>query len=215
MSFQTSIAFHLPTQTIKSVNEVERGLKCDCICEDCSDKLEKVERKIPKRISYFRHSNKSNCKGSFESLLHRYAKQIIVESHTITGLNEESIIYKSAVSESSLNIYRPDVTLSLENGENIYIEIFVTNEVKEIKSDFYVQNKYKSFEIDLSELNDLVSPEEIRDEVLFKFENRTPLYWPELMVQKKIKNNESSNWVVWVGSLVAAFLFYRIFCKKK
>ncbi len=214
--FITSIAYHQPTQTVKHVRKVANGLACQCICEECNGKLEAVQPKTERKW-YFRHHTTSGCKGRYESLLHRYAKQVIVESRSIVRIKDHTITYIIAIAEESTDLYRPDVTITLENGEKIYIEVFVSNAVKEIKKDYFITNQMKSFEIDLSrisERNNLVDLDELKKEILENYMNRQPLYWPEN------PNRDGSNNSFWSIVLVAvlsifAIIKFRTFRKKR
>jgi hypothetical protein len=61
------------------VSEVPRGLACQCRCVACSEPL--VARQGAIREHHFAHaSGRELCDVSHESLLHRYAKQVIQEA---------------------------------------------------------------------------------------------------------------------------------------
>lgn len=202
--FITSLAFHPQTNKVKHVREAANGLKCKCICEECDGDLEAVQSKIPGRKWYFRHYNKSNCTGSFESLLHKYAKQVIEASNSIVRTKSQRIDYLNAISEESVNPYRPDITLTLENGEQVYIEIFVSSAVKEVKKDFFVSNSYKSFEINLSDIkerNKLVDLNHLNDRILNNHRNRNSLYWPQEITSKE-PNSAKGLWAAIIGAVL-------------
>ena len=218
MDYKTSIAFHSPSGKFKHVKEVNNGLSCQCICNECKGVLESVQSKNPLRKWYFRHYNKSNCKGGFESALHKYAKQLIVESHSLVYSEQVTIIYKQAFSEESVESYRPDVTIISEDQGKIYIEVFVSNAVKEIKRDYFIDNKLKSFEINLSDIldkNQLIDLPDLKKRILLYYNNRVPLYWPKL----QLSNNNGSNGIV---SLLGAtsiiigiyYLLFKVFKKR-
>ena len=58
-----------------SIDEVERGLKCGCICKACESPL--VARKGEIRTPHFAHAVRSDCKRMGETHLHHAAKQIL------------------------------------------------------------------------------------------------------------------------------------------
>ena len=58
------------------VSEVPRGLACQCRCVVCNESL--IARQGEVREHHFAHaSGREPCDVSHESLLHRYAKQVI------------------------------------------------------------------------------------------------------------------------------------------
>ncbi len=205
--FITSIAYHQPTETVKHVKEVANGLACDCICKDCKGRLEAVQPKTTRKW-HFRHYSKSDCKGNCESLLHKYAKQVIVQARSIVRKKDYDIKYVNAVAEATIDPFRPDVTLNLGNEEKVYIEVFVSNSVKEIKRDYFIVNQLKSFEIDLSrisERNKLVDMDELKKEILENHRNRESLYWPE-----EIAVRESSNSIWPLLIAIGLFIYFII-----
>ena len=61
------------------VSEVPRGLACQCRCVVCNEPL--IARQGAVREHHFAHaSGREPCEVSHESLLHRYAKQVIQEA---------------------------------------------------------------------------------------------------------------------------------------
>lgn len=66
--------------SINEINESERGLKCNCTCAHCGDRLIAKLGKI--KVRHFTHSN-SNCSGALESSLHIFAKQVLQENKKI------------------------------------------------------------------------------------------------------------------------------------
>src|SRR5258705_3379037 len=216
--FITSLAFCPPSDSVKHVSEVANGLSCKCICQICGGRLEAVQATKTNRKWYFRHYSKFNCKGNLESLLHKYAKQVIVEARSIVRTKNHMIHYQFANSEESIDPYRPDITLCLENGEKVYIEVFVSNEVKEIKKDYFVANQYKSFEVDLCTIKDrnkLVEVEDLKRKILQNWENRRMLYWPEDLKKTENGNEGCLGFVVIPIVALLAFITFGPFKKTK
>ena len=81
------IAYQKNTKTYKHIDEIsntEKGLKCDCICMNCQEKLEAViDFKDKKRIKFFRHNLNKDCKGAQETALHELGKQILLNNSEI------------------------------------------------------------------------------------------------------------------------------------
>ena len=66
-------------QQLVAIQEVERGLACDCTCIECGEAL--IARKGEQNEHHFAHSSsKESCEVRRESLLHLFAKQVIREA---------------------------------------------------------------------------------------------------------------------------------------
>lgn len=216
MSAKLTLGLNPESDRILHIDEVQRGLACACVCPECNGKLEAAKGLI--RQHHFRHHSITDCKGGFESALHKYAKQVIVDADSVCRTKDHTIKYKAAIAEILLAPYRPDVTLKMEN-EEVYVEVFVSNAVKEIKKDYFVSNQLKAFEIDLSwvlERNQLINLAELSKEILENYENRNTLYWPEDTQSISEKNEKSIVTLLFsIGLLIIAFLAFGRFLKKR
>ena len=77
-----SIAVNEQKQIV-NVKQVERGLACMCFCFECAEPV--VARKGEKNEHDFSHlSNKESCTIHPESILHKFAKQVIMEEKYLT-----------------------------------------------------------------------------------------------------------------------------------
>ena len=65
------------TGALVSVEEVLRGLKCDCICPECKSTL--IARQGKEKQWHFAHANNAECAGARMTALHLWAQQIIQE----------------------------------------------------------------------------------------------------------------------------------------
>ena len=62
-----------------NIEQVERGLACQCTCFECGEAV--IARKGEIKEHHFAHaSNKVSCTINSESVLHKYAKEVILES---------------------------------------------------------------------------------------------------------------------------------------
>lgn len=59
---------------ISEILESEKGLKCNCVCPKCGQRLK--ARLGEKNARHFAHQSE-NCKNAFETALHKYAKEIL------------------------------------------------------------------------------------------------------------------------------------------
>lgn len=71
------LQYAIKNNKIVSIDEVESGIKCGCICPACGNALIAKKGKI--KIHHFAHSNSEECKGSIETSIHMLAKEILSE----------------------------------------------------------------------------------------------------------------------------------------
>lgn len=171
-----------------NVKQVERGLACNCICFECNEPV--IARKGEKNGHHFAHSsNKESCSINPESILHKFAKQVILESKSIVlpplpntnETNARKWHFTHLVEEQSIGSIRPDIVCSLED-ETIFIEVAVTSFIEADKLDFLKCLNIKTVEIDLRNLlsQDVEIPsEEAKSYILEQVENKQWVY-PEV-----------------------------------
>ena len=90
MSGRPDLAAELPyglrldTGRMVHVEEVLRGLQCDCVCPACRQPL--VAHQGSVRVWHFQHKGDAgNCRGGRETALHEAAKQIIIDAGSLIG----------------------------------------------------------------------------------------------------------------------------------
>jgi competence protein CoiA len=154
---------------IRSVDEVARGLQCDCICTCCGEKL--IARQGDVREWHFAHASGAECEGAGESALHLAAKQVLLEAGGMTlpkitvsvtetlpdgrkGIGEATrpeiwIDFQTADAEKSFGKVRPDVTIETGN-EMLFVEIAVTHFVDEEKQQALKKMGSPTIEINLA-----------------------------------------------------------------
>ena len=171
-----------------NIKQVERGLACNCVCFECNEPV--VARKGEKNGHHFAHSsNKESCNINPESILHKFAKQVIVESKSIVlpplpntnETNAEKWHFTHLVEEQSIGSIRPDIVGSVKD-ETIFIEVAVTSFINEDKLYFIKRLNIKTVEIDLRDLlrRDVEIPsEEAKSCILEQVENKQWVY-PEV-----------------------------------
>ena len=130
-----------------SVEEVLRGLKCDCICPECKSLL--IARQGEKKQWHFAHANNAECAGARMTALHLWAQQIIQEEKRIMlppykgryyKPSKQLIQFDEVFLEQRISIndsyIQPDcIGRITRNGQahDLLIEILVTHEVDERK----------------------------------------------------------------------------------
>lgn len=154
---------------VRSVEEVSRGLSCDCKCPGCGTRV--IAKQGDQREWHFAHASGVECPGAAESALHQAAKQVLVESEGLmipeqvahvnvhltdgrsgTGAASRPPLWLDFVSaelESTIHGLRPDVLVRV--GDRLLaIEIAVTHYVENQKAQRLAQCSLAALEIDLA-----------------------------------------------------------------
>lgn len=174
---------YVPTQKVRFISEVDksmRGSACNCICFGCREPLIAALGEV--NIDHFRHAGASECSGGQETAIHEAAKEILVEKCFINTAHFGTIHFTEALAEEQLVSKRPDVTAVFQERP-IYFEIAVTHFIDNEKRNFFIKNKQRSIEIDLSKLNRLSFKEEIEKALLYVQDNKKIIYW-----EQEVKN---------------------------
>lgn len=168
-----------------SIKQVERGLKCDCFCFECDEQV--VAKKGEKNEHHFAHiSNKESCNIKPESILHKFAKQVIMEDKSLTlpalpnSQETESKVWQFSklIAEQSVGTIRPDLVASIDHGM-MFIEIAVTSFIDTDKLELIKHLGIQTIEIDLRALlkqNIEIPSEEARTYILQEVSNKQWIY---------------------------------------
>lgn len=76
------LLFGLKDEALIHVSQVENGLNCSCICPSCGAPLV-AKNKGRQKIHHFAHASHTSCTTAVESVLHIFAKEIILEHKTL------------------------------------------------------------------------------------------------------------------------------------
>ena len=176
------------------IKDVERGLACQCTCFECGETV--IARKGEIKEHHFAHaSNKESCTINPESVLHKYAKDVILESMglmlpALPNSDNEAAwwTFEKVLPEFSLGLIRPDL-VGYFDGEPILIEIAVTHFIDAEKLKRIEVFKLKCIEIDLSPLlkSDIAIPSiEAKQQILENLDNRRWVYpFPTEQISKQ------------------------------
>lgn len=147
------------------VSEVSRGLACHCQCVACGEPLVARQGKI--RDHHFAHSsNLEACESSFETLLHRYAKQLVAQAGGLIApvtpkiadfmgwddIERQRILMLAGTLEQEVNLgpIRPDLLLATSDGIQVAIEIAFSSFCDATKASTFKQMQLPALEIDVS-----------------------------------------------------------------
>ncbi|KFK56722.1 competence protein CoiA family protein [Vibrio vulnificus] len=186
--------------TYKHIRSADNGLKCDCVCPDCQQPLVANQGNVKRW--HFAHASNAECKG--ESVIHRLAKQVIVNAaHSGLPLylssnggavyeqDKDGIVHskewyaperqyhiRQAKEEVKLGSQIVDVLCYDSSGNALAVEIFYTHKKSDVDIQKFAQNSVEAIEIDVSRLPWDATYEQIEKAVL-QNARRTVLHSPQ------------------------------------
>lgn len=192
------------------IDEVDRGLGCDCFCPHCGSRL--IARKGELNRHHFAHYNADNCGKGVETALHLLGKQILLaEKQLRLPYSDQPIELSALESERQRFGYVADVgAVIASTGEEIDIEIKVTHGVNDDKRASVIQHKAAMVEIDLSDM--LVRSEITREIVTDRVINSAQRIWIQADTQDT--NNSEDNTIMKDKYLVVGFKSVSGYSKK-
>nr|WP_277813826.1 competence protein CoiA family protein [Vibrio parahaemolyticus] len=180
--------------TYKHIRSVENGLKCDCVCPDCQQPLVANQGNV--KSWHFAHASNSSCKG--ESVIHRIAKQVIVnaaqsglplyicsDGGTVYESDKDGIVHskswyaperqyhiQQAEAEAKLGSQIVDVLCHDRKGNALAVEIFYTHKKSDVDIEKFAKNSVEVIEIDVSKVSWDATYEQIEQAVLLNARRR-------------------------------------------
>ena len=161
------MAYAIQNGKVVHIDTVEKGLSCNCFCPSCNARM--VARKGKYRVHHFAHYNAKPCETGFQTAVHLKAKDILAEMSSIT-LPSHKFIWSGkewhippmtvgiadVVLEQKVDTIVPDVIITTNKGQRIFVEVYVTHKVDDEKEKKIKELDIPTIEIDLSkcELND-------------------------------------------------------------
>ncbi|MBQ5523446.1 MAG: hypothetical protein IIT86_11670 [Oscillospiraceae bacterium] len=95
MAKQLNLIYALQNGSIVNISDVESGLKCNCVCPACGERL--VAKKGNKMMHHFAHYSDANCAYGYESSLWNCQEKCSLK-------NAQSFLTGSATSETSRSV---------------------------------------------------------------------------------------------------------------
>lgn len=187
---QLNLTVALKDGVVTSVDDVESGLKCGCVCPACGEKL--IAKKGAKRMHHFAHFSGHTCEYGYESSLHLAAKEILSKARKITipsvyvvfpesgkrnelVCNAKEIEIEKVELEKRLGDIIPDVVV-YAGGKQLFVEIYVTHRIDNEKLQKLEKVDVSTIEIDLSAKDSVVSMDELTDLLLSDNDKKTWKY---------------------------------------
>lgn len=173
-----------------SIENVESGLKCGCICPSCGEPL--VAKKGAKRMHHFAHYSGHNCEYGYETSLHIAAKEILSKANRIMlpavyiqfpNSPKASELYCASKEievervelEQHVRDVIPDVVI-YAGGKQLFLEVYVTHAIDDIKLEKLKKSDISTIEIDLSKKEHSISLEELQRILLDDSEEKKWVY---------------------------------------
>ena len=75
------LKYGLQGDRLVHIDEVEKGLACNCLCPHCKSQL--IAKKGEHRVKHFAHYKLADCDHGTETALHLMAKDIIEKTRTV------------------------------------------------------------------------------------------------------------------------------------
>lgn len=162
---------HIPV----SIDEVESGLACNCVCPFCKTKL--IAKKGNIRIHHFAHADASECERAYEASLQLMVKDILTKKKKIcipaVSIHFHSFKHDESVSsaqnipldhvelENPFDDKVPDTVVYAKTKDGkyrkFYIVIQVNHTINEEKKQKIRNTNVSVILIDVSQYNDTIS----------------------------------------------------------
>lgn len=215
MMNKNNLIYALKNKTLVHISEVESGLKCNCFCPSCGEKL--IAKKGNRVIHHFAHQANSECAHGYQTSLHLLAKEILREYRIITipeltlDFGKNGGTYKRITISDSTKITLDRVVLEKKEvdiipdiiaycgNKKFYIEIFVTHKIDDNKLKKIKEMDISTIEIDLSEYDGFVTKESLKEILLEKPDQKRWVYnslenkWYNKFILNSDVKRESNN----------------------
>jgi competence CoiA-like predicted nuclease len=132
------LPYGLRENELLTIEDVESGLACNCVCPACKKQL--IARKGAIKSHHFAHYKSEDCLSGLETALHKLSKEIISKSKTFTTpilhypnthyevFEETEIPIENVKLETKVGEFIPDIVIETK-GKKLLIEIVVSNPV--------------------------------------------------------------------------------------
>lgn len=184
---------------LRHVDDVGRGLACDCVCPACGARL--IAKQGSVLAHTFAHESGSECAHGVETALHLAAKELLLKEGWLMlpaliakaqaldssgrlhrserSIARHSMSFDEVTSEVRLGRVVPDI-VATGRGTKLLVEVAVTHFVRDEpeKLSRLIEIGIPAIEIDLSSMPQGWSRDMLRDAVLKQVENKSWLFNP-------------------------------------
>ena len=156
------LAYGMRDGRLRYIDDVERGLKCGCVCPSCEHPL--VAKKGLVKVPHFAHYQGGDCGKGIETALHHMAKGILENRQEIAlpYPADPTKLYpiEKVDLEKRLGDIIPDVIVYI-GGQPILIEVVVTHGIDVEKMEKIKDLGISTLVIDLSDEDRALSEDEL------------------------------------------------------
>ena len=169
------LKYGLLGEKLVHIDEVEKGLACNCLCPHCKTQL--IAKKGAHRAKHFAHYKLADCNHGTETALHLMAKNIVMQTRKVFvpyvpkteydfSNRGKVVVFERVELEKQLSSgIRGDVVLY--SGEScLNVEIKVTHEVDLNKTIELFNLGIPTIEVDLSDIQTNFTPDIIEQRLL-------------------------------------------------
>lgn len=202
------LTYALHKNQLVNISQVINGLDCNCFCPNpkCNSRL--IARKGEFKKHHFAHYETEECTGSFESVLHLLAKEIIknekrivipevkfhdnqYEQVTILLTNKQEVKAESVDLEISQGDFQPDVIMNF-GSKQLFVEIAVTHFIDEEKRNKIIKRAVSTIEIDLSNFKGAFDKQNLVRALIYSTENKKWIFnsQKKLLVSNYLKRKK-------------------------
>ena len=178
---QQNLLYALKDGEITSIEMVESGLACGCICPACREPL--IAKKGSVMMHHFAHRSGRNCEYGYETSLHLMAKEILSESKKLTippvflhsatcSVDRNDMVAQAKeIQLSHVELEKrygnvvPDI-VAYCGDKYFFIEIFVTHRIDDEKLRKLQAEDVSTIEIDLSHADRTITKSELANVLL-------------------------------------------------
>lgn len=183
---------------IDDIGNSENGLKCNCMCPVCGEKL--IAKSMgEKNKKHFSHVGNSNCVSGLETTIHKFAKEVIerekkiripkliynkfielgpkIEEYTFKEFEivKDQLIYCDKVVLEKYLIdfdFKPDIIIFYKNIPLI-IEVAVTHKIDEYKKKKIIKSDISAIELYLTKEEILkLSKDNLENRIINDIDNK-------------------------------------------
>jgi ssDNA-binding Zn-finger/Zn-ribbon topoisomerase 1 len=182
-----NLKYGLQENKLVHIDDVEKGLACNCICPHCHAPL--VAKKGEHNVKHFAHYNLNDCEHGTETALHLMAKNIILQTRKIFVPDAPKTEYdlskrgkvmmfdKAELEQQLSDTVRGDIVLYRDTSF-LNVEIRVTHKIDTNKAIELFNLRIPTIEIDLSCIKDNFS-EDLVKKLILSGEKTTLVYYPK------------------------------------
>ncbi len=193
------IPFGIRQGLVVHIGEVDRGLDCDCVCPECGAPLMARKGVIREpHFAHYREAKHQRCGSGYETLMHRFAKQVIAEAGylALPGFEakfeppdddlsfliapKRAMFHRVEIEERMALARRRVDVVGYEDDGRILIEVCVTHRVRGKKLKEVQRASEAMVEITLQKHALFAdSSDDLRKEILDQIDNKRWIFHPE------------------------------------